>query len=89
MAALHFIDLGVQPDFTQPYLNFAHYGNQLKQNKSIVADAAKNSGATEEQRALMMAIAMQVFSAMCTSVLDSLEMAVDLPYDKLQGAAFS
>lgn len=56
------VDLAAQPDFSHNYVKIGHYGDQLIKNKDFVAEAAKKAGARDDQRALMMAIAMQVSS---------------------------
>ena len=60
---LPYVDLAAQPEYTQNYVKFSHHGNDMIRNKDVVSVAAERSGATDSQRALMMAIAMQVSSA--------------------------
>lgn len=63
------VDLAAQPDFSQIYVKFSHYGNQLIKNKDIVAEAARKAGATDSQHTLMMAIAMQVAPQLTKTIL--------------------
>ncbi len=54
------LDLAATPKFDKEYVKETHYFSALENNKNYVADLAGQVGATKQQRALMVAIAMQV-----------------------------